>query len=266
MGLLFLQLYLALTFIPSVGIAFWQVIWSTLSTLSSPGNYIYRFDDVKFEEDNFDILFEYPDYCPCCQTETEFYANEIFEREMDEYNSRRKLDLFIIAELHFVKDENGGRLRRTKYEKRPFANDTNVDGSFNKIYGYLFNCFAFAIACLPISFQEFIFLGYVALRVYQSMWVFDWIDKYDWTDKRNWIPPCLMIRNDMQLHLMFVSEVSLYRMNRPLFTNVVLMSAWFLSTYMGCGFPFLGQLFLCIFRKGRFSPFDSHSDPLHLVW
>ena len=155
MGLLFLRLYLALTFIPSVGIAFWQVIWSTLSTLSSPGFYgfdedklelrFYGFDDVEFKEDNFDILFEYPDYCPCCQTKTEFYANEIFEREIKEYNSRRKLDLFIIAELHFVEDENGGRLRRTKYKKRPFASLTKFMVTFSTVshsrlhaYRYLF--------------------------------------------------------------------------------------------------------------------------------
>ena len=162
---------------------------------------------------------------------------------MEEYNSQRKLDLFIIAGLHFVEDENGGRLRQTKYEKRPFANDTNTDGSYTKIYGYLCNCFVFKFACLPISFCEYIFLGLIALQVYQNLWVFEWIAD---DNKRLFLPPCLMVKNNMQWHLMFVLEVLLYRMNQPLFTNVVLMSAWFLSTYMGCGFPFWANCF-CAF-------------------
>ena len=73
MGLLFLRLYLALTFIPNISIAFWQDLWS---------NNLPDFREVDIEEDNSD-----PDYCPLCKTKTEPKMDEIFEREMEEHNS-----------------------------------------------------------------------------------------------------------------------------------------------------------------------------------
>ena len=73
MGLLSLRLYLALTFIPNISIAFWQDLWS---------NNLPDFGEVDIEEDNSD-----PDYCPLYKTKTEPNMDEIFEREMEEYNS-----------------------------------------------------------------------------------------------------------------------------------------------------------------------------------
>ena len=68
-----MQLYQALILIPNVSIAFWWDLWSY--NLSDIG-------EVDIKEDNSN-----PDYCPLCKTKTEPNTDEIFEREMEEYNS-----------------------------------------------------------------------------------------------------------------------------------------------------------------------------------
>lgn len=73
-----MQLYLALTFVPNVIIAFWQDLWS---------NNIPDIVEVDIEEDNSNA-----DYFPLCTTKTEPNTDEIFEREMEEYNSSGALE------------------------------------------------------------------------------------------------------------------------------------------------------------------------------
>ncbi|GFH59557.1 predicted protein [Chaetoceros tenuissimus] len=59
-------------------IAFWQDLWS---------NNLPDFGEVDIEEDDIEEDNSNPDYCPLCKTKTEPNMDEIFEREMEEYNS-----------------------------------------------------------------------------------------------------------------------------------------------------------------------------------
>ncbi len=198
-------LYLALSVaIPSIGIALWQLTMSCKSKVSRWWNNPDECNNECFgirDEEDIEILRDYSLCCSECEANIYPVAQSIFEVEVEEYHEKRKSDLFYIADLYYVEDDNdGGRLRRRKRERRPYANDydpfgdfTNADGKYDnlscRLKSYWYHTspwlLGLILACLPLALKEYLFIGLVLWRAYCAFWDVQWIKVDDYYSYKN---------------------------------------------------------------------------------